>query len=51
MNVVLKFEKPKICCTTIVYKVEAWATHWLIDSGHGIIPKKFIEFLLKDYEF
>jgi hypothetical protein len=47
----LEFGKPKISCITIVYKVEAWISYWSIDSGHGIVPKDSIEFLLKDYEF
>jgi hypothetical protein len=51
MNVALEFGKPKICCTTIVYKVEAWASCWLINTGHGIAPKNSIEFFLKDYGF
>jgi hypothetical protein len=51
MNVALKFEKPKICCTTIVYKVEAWANRWLIHSGHGIVPNNLVEFFLRDYGF
>jgi hypothetical protein len=51
MNVALEFGKPKICCITMVYKVEAWARHWSIDNGHGIVPKNSVEFLLKDYGF
>jgi len=51
MNVALKFEKPNICCTTIVYKVEAWASHWLINMGHGVAPKNSIELFLRDYGF
>jgi hypothetical protein len=51
MNVALEFGKPKIFCITIVYKVEAWVRHWLIDSGSGIARRNSIEFLLKDYGF
>jgi hypothetical protein len=51
MSVALEFGKPKICCTIIVYKVEAWTSCWLIDSGRGIVPKDSIEFLLRDYGF
>jgi hypothetical protein len=51
MNGTLEFKKPKICSITIIYKVKAWASHWSIDNGHGIIPKNSVEFLLKDYEF
>jgi hypothetical protein len=51
MNVELKFGKPKICCITIINKVEAWTSHWSIDNGHGIAPKNFIEFILKVMDF
>jgi hypothetical protein len=51
MNGALEFGKPKICCTTIVYKVEAWASHRSINNGHGITPINSIEFLMKDYTF
>jgi hypothetical protein len=51
MNVALEFGKPKIFRITIVYKVEAWVRHWSIDSGRGIAPKNYVEFLLKDYGF
>jgi hypothetical protein len=51
MNVALEFGKPNICCTIIVCKVEAWASHWSIKSGHGFVPKNSIEFLSKDYGF
>jgi hypothetical protein len=50
MNVALEFGKPKICCIIIVYKVEAWARRWLIDNGHGIAPKNYVEYS-KDYGF
>jgi len=64
MNIALEFGKPKICCTTIVYKVDAWASYWSIvykvdawasywsiDSGCGIAPKNSIEFFVRDYGF
>jgi hypothetical protein len=51
MNVALEFGKPKICYTTIIYKVEAWAKYWSINNGHGIAPNNSIEFLLRDYGF
>jgi len=51
MNIASEFGKPKICCTTIVYEVEAWLNHWLIDGGHVIAPKNSIEFLLRHYGF
>jgi hypothetical protein len=36
MNVALEFGKPKICCTTIVYKVEAWV--WNCSTEFNWIP-------------
>jgi hypothetical protein len=51
MNVALEFGKPKKCCTTIVYKVEAWASRWLINNGRGIASNNFDEFFLRDYGF
>jgi hypothetical protein len=51
MNIGLEFGKPNTCCTTIVYKVEAWASHWSINNGHGIAPKNFVEFFFRDYGF
>jgi hypothetical protein len=47
----MEFGKPKICCTTIIYKVEALAIYWSIDNGRGIAPKNSIEFLLRYYGF
>jgi hypothetical protein len=51
MNIALEFGKPKICCTTVLYKVDTWASYWSIDSGRGIAPKNSIEFFVRDYGF
>jgi hypothetical protein len=51
MNVAFEFGKPNICCTIIIYKVEAWVSCWLIDNGRGIGPKNSVEFLSRDYGF